>query len=84
MQEVWTAVCTTLPIPPNERQVWLEPTALLHLGEDTATISAPNIFVRNRIATHYYDQLAATLSTIVGHPLRINVVTDSSGAGSRR
>jgi predicted transcriptional regulator len=81
-QEVWTTVCTTLPIPANERQVWLEPTALLHLDEDTATISAHNIFVRNRIATHYQDQLAATLSAVVGRPLRIEVVTDSSGAGS--
>jgi chromosomal replication initiation ATPase DnaA len=56
---------------------------LLHLGEDSATIRAPNIFVRNRIATHYHDQLAATLSDVVGRPLRIDVVTDSSGAGGR-
>jgi chromosomal replication initiation ATPase DnaA len=83
MQEVWTTVCNAVPIPPNERQVWLEPTALLHLGEDSATIRAPNIFVRNRIATHYHDQLAATLRTIVGRPLRVEVVTDKSGAGKR-
>jgi chromosomal replication initiation ATPase DnaA len=51
------------------------------LGEDTASISAPNMFVCNRIATHYHDQLAATLSAVVGRPLRIEVVTDSSGAG---
>jgi hypothetical protein len=84
MQEVWTTVLNEVPIPPNERQVWLEPTALRALGEDIVTISAPNIFVRNRIATHYHDQLAATLSAVVGRPLRIEVVTDSSGAGSRR
>ncbi len=83
MQEVWTTVCNALPIPAHERQVWLAPTALLHLGEDNATISAPNMFVRNRIATHYHDQLAATLSAVLGRPLRIKVVTDSSGAGSR-
>jgi chromosomal replication initiation ATPase DnaA len=77
-------VCTAVPIPAKERQVWLEPTALRALGEDTATISAPNIFVRNRIASHYRDQLAATLSAAVGRPLRIEVVTDSNGAGSRR
>jgi hypothetical protein len=41
------------------------------------------MFVRNRIATHYHDQLAATLSAVVGRPLRMEVVTDSSGAGSR-
>jgi len=83
-QEVWTTVCTAVSLPPNERQVWLEPTALLALGEDTATISAPNIFVRNRLAIHYHDQLAATLSAVVGRPLRVEVVTESSGAGSRR
>ena len=81
--EVWTTVCNAVPIPPNEWQVWLAPTALLALSEDTATISAPNMFVRNRIATHYHDQLAATLSAVVGRPLRMEVVTDSSGAGSR-
>jgi chromosomal replication initiation ATPase DnaA len=81
MEEVWTTVCQAVPIPPHEQQIWLEPTALLHLGEDDATISAPNIFVRNRIATHYHDQLAATLSAVVGRPLRIKVVTDSSGEG---
>ncbi len=81
MQEVWTAVCTAVPIPAHERQVWLEPTALLHLGEDNAAISAPNIFVRNRIATHYYDQLAATLSSVVGRPLCIEVVTERSSVG---
>jgi chromosomal replication initiation ATPase DnaA len=63
--------------------VWLEATALLHLGEDNATISAPNIFVRNRVATHYHDQLAATLSAVVGRPLSIEVVTERSGAGKR-
>jgi chromosomal replication initiation ATPase DnaA len=84
MEEVWTTVCTTVAIPLDERQIWLEPTALLHLGEDEATIRAPNIFIRNRIATHYYDQLAATLRTIVGRPLRIEVVTDPTSAGSRR
>jgi len=84
IEEMWTTVCSTVPIPPSERQIWLEPTALRALGEDTATISAPNIFVRNRIASHYHDQLAATLSTIVGRPLRIEVVTGSSGTGSRR
>ena len=83
MQEVWTSVLNAVPIPTNERQVWVEPTALLHLGEDTASISAPNIFVRNRIATHYHDQLAATLSAVVGRPLRIEVVTKCSGAGKR-
>ena len=61
--------------------MWLDPTALLQLGTDTATIRAPNIFVRNRIATHYHDLLAATLSAVVGRPLRMEVVTDSSGAG---
>jgi chromosomal replication initiation ATPase DnaA len=81
--ELWTSVCNAVPIPPNERHVWLEPTALLALGEDTATISTPNIFVRNRLAAHYHDQLAATLSAVVGRPLRIEVVTSSSGAGSR-
>ena len=83
MQEVWTSVLNAVPIPSNERQVWLEPTALLHLGEDTATIHAPNVFVRNWIATHYHDQLATTLSAMVGRPLRIEVVTESSGAGRR-
>jgi chromosomal replication initiation ATPase DnaA len=83
MQEVWATVCNVLAIPAHERQVWLGPTALLHLGEDDATISAPNIFVRNRIATHYHDQLAATLTAVVGRPLRIDVVTDSSGTGSQ-
>jgi hypothetical protein len=83
MQELWTTVCHAVAIPLDERQIWLEPTTLLHLGEDTATLSAPNIFVRNRIAAHYHDQLAATLSAVVGRPLRITVVTSSSGAGSR-
>jgi hypothetical protein len=83
IEEVWTSVLNAVPIPPNERQIWLEPTALLHLGEDSATIRAPNLFVRNRIATHYHDQLAATLSAVVGRPLCIDVVTDRSGAGSR-
>jgi predicted transcriptional regulator len=82
MQEVWTSVLNAVPIPANERQVWLEPTALRALGEDCATIHAPNIFVRNRIAIHYHDQLAATLSAVVGRPLHIEVVTGSSGAGS--
>jgi len=82
MQEVWTTVCSAVAILPHERQIWLEPTALLHLGEDTVTISAPNIFVRNRVATYYHDQLAATLSAVVGRPLRIEVVTESSGKGS--
>jgi len=82
MQEVWTSVLNAVPIPANERQVWLEPTALRALGEDCATIHAPNIFVRNRIAAHYHDQLAATLSAVVGRPLHIEVVTGSSGAGS--
>jgi chromosomal replication initiation ATPase DnaA len=54
---------------------------LVGIGEDTTTISVPNIFVRNRIAAHYHDQLATTLSAVVGRPLRIDVVTDSSGAG---
>jgi chromosomal replication initiation ATPase DnaA len=84
MHELWTTVCTAVAIPLNERQVWLEPTTLLHLGEDIATISAPNIFVRNRIASHYHDQLAATLSAVVDRPLRIEVVTDSSGEGKHR
>ncbi len=83
MQEVWTTVCNAVPISLHEQQVWLEATALLHVGEDTATISAPNIFVRNRIATHYHDQLATTLSAVVGRPLRIEVVTEHSGAGKR-
>ncbi len=82
MEDVWTTVCNAVPITPNERQVWLAPTALLALGEDSATVSAPNVFVRNRIATHYHDQLAATLSAVVGRPLHIEVVTGSSGAGS--
>ncbi len=76
-------MCNAVAIPPHERQIWLEPTALLHLGEDIATIRAPNVFVRNRIASHYHDQLAATLSAVVGRPLRITVVTDRSGAGRR-
>jgi chromosomal replication initiation ATPase DnaA len=83
MQEVWTSVLNAVPIPPHERQIWIEPTTLRALGEDTATIHAHNIFVRNRIAIHYHDQLAATLSAVVGRPLRIEVVTGSSGAGSR-
>jgi hypothetical protein len=83
MEEVWTTVCNAVPIPPNERQIWLEPTTLLALGEDSATIRAPNIFVHNRIAAHYHDQLAATLSAVVGRPLRVEVVTDRSGAGKR-
>jgi chromosomal replication initiation ATPase DnaA len=83
LQEVWTSVLNAVPLPPHERQIWLEPTGLLHLGEDTATISAPNMFVRNRLAAHYHDQLAATLSAVVGRPLCIDVVTDRSGAGSR-
>ena len=83
MQEMWTTVCNAVPIPPHERQVWLELTGMLHLSEDTATINALSIFVRNRIATHYHDQLAATLSAVVGRPLRIEVVTNSSGVGSR-
>jgi hypothetical protein len=41
------------------------------------------IFVRNRIATHYHDLLAATLSAVVGRPLRIEVVTERSGVGRR-
>jgi chromosomal replication initiation ATPase DnaA len=81
IEEVWTTVCNAVPIPPSERQVWLAPTALLHLGQDSATIRAPNIFVRNRIATHYHDQLATTLSAVVGRPLHIEVVTERSGAG---
>ncbi len=78
----WTTVCNAVPIPAYERQVWLEPTALLTLGEDNATISAPNMFVRNRIATQYHDQLATTLSAVVGRPLRIDVVTERGGTGS--
>jgi hypothetical protein len=83
MEGLWTTVCTAVSMPPNERQIWLEPTALLHLGEDAATISAPNVFVRNRIATHYYDHLTASLSAVVGRPLRIEVVTERSGTGRR-
>jgi chromosomal replication initiation ATPase DnaA len=81
MQEVWTTVCTAVAIPLDERRIWIEPTCLLAIGEATATISAPNLFVRNRIAAHYHDQLAATLSAVVGRPLHIEVVTERSGAG---
>jgi hypothetical protein len=81
IEEVWTSVLNAVAIPTNERQVWLEPATLRALGGDTATISAPNIFVRNRIATHYHDRLAATLSAVVGRPLRMEIVTDRSGEG---
>jgi chromosomal replication initiation ATPase DnaA len=84
MQELWTTVCTAVAIPLDERRIWIEPAYLVGIREATATISAPNIFVRNRIATHYHDQLAATLSAVVGRPLRVEVVTERSGAGSQR
>jgi len=83
MEEVWATVCHALAIPLDEQRVWIEPTSLLHINEDGATISAPNIFIRNRIATYYHGQLVATLSAVVGRPLRMEIVTDSSGAGSR-
>jgi chromosomal replication initiation ATPase DnaA len=83
LSEVWLRVYNEVAISLSERRIWLEPTYLLRIDDDHATVSAPNIFVRNRLATHYHDQLAVTLSTIVGRPLRVEVVTESSGVGKR-
>ena len=83
IHEVWGRVRTEVPISLNERRIWIEPTYLLRIDQGSATVCAPNIFVRNRLATHYHDQLAATLSTIVGRPLRVEVVTESSAVGRR-
>jgi hypothetical protein len=83
LREVWLQVYNDVAISLSERRVWLEPTYLLRIDEDRAVVSAPNIFVRNRLATHYHDQLAATLSTVVGRPLRLEIVTESSGTGRR-
>ncbi len=83
LSEVWLRVYNEVAISLSERRIWLEPTYLLRIDDDHATVSAPNIFVRNRLATHYHDQLATTLSTIVGRPLRVEVVTESSAVGRR-
>ena len=83
IHEVWVRVQSEVAISLSERRIWLEPSYLLRIDQDCATVSAPNIFVRNRLATYYHDQLAATLTMIVGRPLRVEVVTESSGAGRR-
>ena len=84
-KQIWQATLGDLQlrVPREAFDTWIRPATLVALEDDRAVIRAPNIFVRNRIATHYYDQLAATLSAVVGRPLCIEVVTERSGAGKR-
>lgn len=70
---VWAQVLSQLAamIPQSEFTTWFASTVLLDLDQERVVIGCPLVFVRDHLAAHYADQLAAVLTTVLGRVVSI-------------
>lgn len=70
---VWAQVLDQLAtmVPQSEFTTWLAATMLLDLDHERAVIGCPLVFIRDHLAAHYADQLAAVLNTVLGRVVNI-------------
>src|SRR5688500_3799419 len=61
---LWQAVLGDLELATSKAnfETWLRPTKLVSLSEKVARISAPNIFVRGRLESHYKQNFLESFS----------------------
>lgn len=70
---VWAEVLSQLAtmVPQSEFATWLAATVLLDLDRERAVVGCQLVFIRDHLATHYADQLAAVLQTVLGRAVGI-------------
>jgi chromosomal replication initiator protein len=80
-KQIWQAALGDLQVqlPRNEFDTWIKPTALVAIEDRTVIIGTPNIFVRQELEGRYVAPITDTLSTIMGHPVEVQVVIGNSG-----
>lgn len=83
LNALWHTVLQQIAVPQSEWRIWLEPTYLLQLDDAFAMVGTPNRFVRDKVANCYQGQLEAALTTVIGRPIRIEIVTANNAAKQR-
>jgi chromosomal replication initiator protein len=66
-------------LPRNEFDTWIKPTSLVAIEDGTVIVGTPNIFVRQELEGRYMASITETLSTIMGHPIQVQVVIGNHG-----
>lgn len=76
VKQIWQAALGDLQLrlSPSEFETWLKPTSLVALENDQAIIGTPNVFVRQELEGRYVAPLQATLNSILGYPVEVQVV----------
>jgi len=67
--DIWPQCLTHLEdeIPAEEIRAWLAPLQL-HNDNQHAVLYAPNVFVRDQVASHYLGRIRELFSALAGHP----------------
>ncbi len=75
-KQIWQAALGDLQVqlPRNEFDTWIKPTSLVAIEDSTVIVGTPNIFVRQELEGRYMAPITETLSTIIGHPIQVQVV----------
>ncbi len=75
-KQIWQAALGDLQVqlPRNEFDTWIKPTSLVAIEDETVIIGTPNIFVRQELEGRYMASITDTLTTIMGHPIEVQVV----------
>lgn len=79
-QKIWQAVLGELEVGMSKAnfKTWVKNTQLLSIEGDTATVSVPHIFARDRLATVYNPQIIESLQRLAPEVEKVEYVIGSS------
>jgi hypothetical protein len=76
--ELWTTVCGRLEhqLGTDAYATWIADTSLLAVDDDRVVIGAPNVFVRDHLATLFATPLADAVQAQLGRSVAVEIVID--------